>query len=227
MGVRMKQLLDQSLSAKAGQSSDASQRLGLRQGAQRLVFAVMRSPLFLLSATFLLAFVTPAVAQSHQTPEVASASGSTDATLPIVSSDSESISRLSPVTVENRLVLSLEARRVYLYRGEMLVSSYPVAVGTDETPTPQGQFTVQQMVINPIWQSPWTGEVHEPGPDSALGLRWIEFATSDAGAFGFHGTPTLESIGKAASNGCVRMRNEDVVALFDQVGVGTSVTVQP
>ncbi|MEL6161970.1 MAG: L,D-transpeptidase [Cyanobacteria bacterium J06627_32] len=127
----------------------------------------------------------------------------------------------------NRLVLSLRSRRVYLYQGEMLLSSYPVAVGTHETPTPQGEFAVSKMVVNPVWQSPWTGEVHAPGPNSALGLRWIEFASTEAGAFGFHGTPTVESIGQAASNGCVRMYNEDVVALFAQVSVGTPVLVVP
>ncbi len=130
------------------------------------------------------------------------------------------------VVTDSRIVLNLQQRRVYLYKSDMLVSSYPVAVGTAETPTPRGEFSVSQMIENPVWQSPWTGEVHQPGPDSALGLRWIEFATSDKGAFGFHGTPTLDSIGTAASNGCVRMRNEDVVALFSQVGVGTSVTIQ-
>lgn len=127
----------------------------------------------------------------------------------------------------NRLVLSLRSRRVYLYRGGMLLSSYPVAIGASETPTPQGEFVVSKMVENPVWQSPWTGEVHEPGPNSALGLRWIEFASTEAGAFGFHGTPTVESIGQAASNGCVRMYNEDVVALFAQVSVGTPVLVEP
>ncbi|MEL6604059.1 MAG: L,D-transpeptidase [Cyanobacteria bacterium J06614_10] len=127
----------------------------------------------------------------------------------------------------NRLVLSLRSRRVYLYQGDMLVSSYPVAVGTSETPTPQGQFAVSKMVVDPVWQSPWTGEVHPPGPNSALGLRWIEFASTEAGAFGFHGTPTVESIGQAASNGCVRMYNDDVVALFAQVSVGTPVLVVP
>ncbi|KPQ35541.1 MAG: hypothetical protein HLUCCA11_09835 [Phormidesmis priestleyi Ana] len=130
-------------------------------------------------------------------------------------------------TVANgHIVLNLQQRRVYLYSGDMLLSSYPVAVGAAETPTPRGQFAVSQMIVNPVWQSPWTGEVHTPGPNSALGLRWIEFATSEAGAFGFHGTPTLDSIGQAASNGCVRMRNEDVVALFSKVNVGTPVTIQ-
>lgn len=125
----------------------------------------------------------------------------------------------------NRVVLSLRSRRVYLYQGDILLSSYPVAIGTSETPTPQGEFTVSKMVENPVWQSPWTGEVHAPGPNSALGLRWIEFTSNDEGAFGFHGTPTVESIGYAASNGCVRMYNDDVVALFSQVQVGTPVSI--
>ncbi len=132
----------------------------------------------------------------------------------------------SQVAADSRIVLSIRERRLYLYQGDMLVSSYPVAVGTDETPTPQGQFSISHMIVDPVWQSPWTGEVHEAGPNSALGLRWIQFAAGDEGVFGFHGTPTVDSIGKAASNGCVRMRNEDVVALFNQVGVGTAVTVQ-
>lgn len=127
---------------------------------------------------------------------------------------------------DSRIVLSLEARRVYLYKGNMLVSSYPVAVGTEETPTPTGEFTISKMIVDPIWENPWTGEITAPGPDSALGVRWLEFAASEEGAFGFHGTPTIESIGQAASNGCVRLRNEDVVALFSQVSVGTSVIVQ-
>lgn len=164
--------------------------------------------------------ILPAVAQ--QTTPVAT---------PVISADAQVVSQQvaagPSATAENRLVLSLRSRRVYLYQGDMLLSSYPVAIGTAETPTPQGEFTVSKMVENPVWQSPWTGEIHEPGPNSALGLRWIEFASTEAGSFGFHGTPTVESIGKAASNGCVRMYNEDVVALFAQVSVGTPVSVWP
>lgn len=126
-----------------------------------------------------------------------------------------------------RIVLNLSERRVFLYAGETIVSSYPVAVGAANTPTPQGRFTVSQMVIEPIWQNPWTGELHEPGPNTALGLRWIGFTTTEAGSFGFHGTPTLNSIGQAVSNGCVRMRNEDIVTLFSQVRIGTPVEVNP
>ncbi|MGB3788728.1 MAG: L,D-transpeptidase [Phormidesmis sp.] len=127
----------------------------------------------------------------------------------------------------NRIVLDLGDRRVYLYNDSELINSYPVAVGTAETPTPTGEFAVSQLVVNPVWQSPWTGEVRSPGPNSALGLRWIGFASNSEGVFGFHGTPTVESIGQAASNGCVRMHNADVVELFAQVAIGTTVSVVP
>ena len=127
----------------------------------------------------------------------------------------------------NRIVLKLGDRRVYLYNGSELINSYPVAIGTPETPTPTGEFAVTQLVVNPVWQSPWTGEVRSPGPNSALGLRWIGFTSSQNGVFGFHGTPTVESIGHAASNGCVRMHNADVIELFSQVAIGTTVSVVP
>lgn len=124
-----------------------------------------------------------------------------------------------------RVVLRLSERRVYLYEDDEAVASYPVAIGKSSTPTPTGEFKIFQLIENPIWKNPWTGQVTDPGPNSALGLRWIGFAEMPNGVIGFHGTPTLSSIGQAASNGCVRMRNEDVVALFEKLEMGTPVTV--
>lgn len=125
------------------------------------------------------------------------------------------------------VVLRLGQRRVYVYSDEIELASYPVAVGRSDTPTPTGDFQVFEMIENPVWQSPWTGEVHRSGADSALGLRWIGFARMPNGVIGFHGTPTVASIGHAASNGCVRLRNEHVLQLFSQVQIGMSVRVEP
>lgn len=125
------------------------------------------------------------------------------------------------------LVLKLGQRRVYVHRGEEILASYPVAIGRADTPTPTGEFEVFQMIEDPVWQNPWTGEVLLPGANSALGLRWIAFVEMPNGVIGFHGTPTVSSIGRAASNGCVRMHNADVVALFEQVEIGTTVIVEP
>jgi lipoprotein-anchoring transpeptidase ErfK/SrfK len=124
------------------------------------------------------------------------------------------------------LVLRLGERRVYIFEREHLLASYPVAIGAPDTPTPIGEFTIFQMIENPIWQSPWTGEIHQPGANSALGLRWIGFAELPGGVIGFHGTPTVSSVGRAASNGCVRLRNEDVLALFEYVQIGMTVIVE-
>ncbi|NEQ40195.1 MAG: L,D-transpeptidase [Okeania sp. SIO3I5] len=126
-----------------------------------------------------------------------------------------------------RVVLRLGERRVYVYEGEKEIASYPVAVGKAGWETPTGNFKVIQLVENPQWQNPWTGEVMPAGPNTALGLRWIGFWTDGKDTIGFHGTPTVESIGYAASHGCVRMYNEDVVNLFKKVQVGTEVVVEP
>lgn len=126
-----------------------------------------------------------------------------------------------------RLVLRLGERRVYVYHGNQTVASYPVAVGKPGWETPTGEFTVIQKIENPVWENPWTGEVRQPGANSALGMRWIGFWTDGTDTIGFHGTPTVNSIGQAASHGCVRMRNEHVVALFEQVEIGTVVVVEP
>lgn len=127
----------------------------------------------------------------------------------------------------DRIVLRLGERRVYVYDDEQVLDSFPVAIGAPGTPTPTGEFEVFQMVEDPVWQSPWTGEVFEAGANSALGLRWIGFAEMSNGIIGFHGTPTVSSIGQAASNGCVRLRNEDVLALFSYVQIGMVVAVEP
>jgi lipoprotein-anchoring transpeptidase ErfK/SrfK len=133
----------------------------------------------------------------------------------------------APQDLTVHLVLKLGQRQVYVYRGEKVLAKYPVAIGRPSAPTPTGSFQVFEMVVNPAWQSPWTGEVEAPGPDGSLGLRWIGFTRLSGGVIGFHGTPNVASIGRAVSHGCVRMRNEDVVKLFAQIKVGTPVRVEP
>ena len=126
-----------------------------------------------------------------------------------------------------RLVIKLSDRRVYVYQGDRLEISYPIAVGKAGWETPTGTYQVRQMIRNPSWQHPWTGQVIPPGPDNPLGTRWISFWTDGRNQIGFHGTPNEELVGKAVSHGCIRMRNRDVQALFEEVNIGTPVVVQP
>lgn len=124
------------------------------------------------------------------------------------------------------IVLDLTKRRVYAYKDQEVLASYPVAVGKKGWETPKGKFKVIQMVKNPVWKNPWNGKVAAPGPNSPLGERWIGFWTNGKDTIGFHGTPTIKSIGRAASHGCVRMFNNDVKALYEILTLGTPVTVK-
>jgi hypothetical protein len=135
--------------------------------------------------------------------------------------------RYMPQDTRINLLLKLEHRKVYVFAGQKLLASFPVAIGRPGFPTPTGEFEVFEMITNPSWKNPWTGEVETPGADGSLGLRWIGFTEMSNGVIGFHGTPNVASIGQAASHGCVRMRNEDVVRLYDLVQIGTPVRVEP
>ena len=116
----------------------------------------------LLTTALLTTQVTPAVAV-ERTPEQA-----------------ENARAIAPFpeniqTLPLNLVLSLSARRVSVYRGDMLIASYAVAVGREGWNTPTGQFSVFQKQVNPAWEHPFTGQVMPPGPDNPLGDRWIGF----------------------------------------------------
>lgn len=128
---------------------------------------------------------------------------------------------------DTRLVIRLRDRRVYVYHRNQLKTSYPIAVGKAGWETPKGNFKVIEMQRNPAWQHPWKGTIIPPGPENPLGARWIGFWTDGKNYIGFHGTPQENLVGQAVSHGCIRMRNKDVLALYAQVGVGTSVTVEP
>lgn len=132
------------------------------------------------------------------------------------------------VTQPLRLEISLSRRQVTLYYQNRPIKSYPVAVGRKGWETPTGNFQVIEMIQNPKWIHPFTGEAIPGGdPENPLGHYWIGFWTNGKDWIGLHGTPNPESVGKAASHGCIRMHNKDVEELFHQVNVGTPVTVVP
>ncbi len=134
-----------------------------------------------------------------------------------------------PPAVEQpvELVLQLNERQLYVYRGDALVTTFPVAIGKTGWETPTGNFEVSYMLENPGWTNPFTGELMPPGPENPLGERWIAFWTDGRNEIGFHGTPNRHSIGQAVSHGCVRLYNEHIRELYELVTPGTGVTVLP
>ncbi len=126
---------------------------------------------------------------------------------------------------ETRLLLNLKKRRVFVYQGQKIIASYPGAIGRRGWETPTGQFRVIQMVREPVWEHPLTGQLVPSGKNNPLGARWLGFWTDGENFIGFHGTPPENLIGRAVCHGCVRMRDRDIKALFEKVQIGTSVIV--
>jgi L,D-transpeptidase ErfK/SrfK len=117
-----------------------------------------------------------------------------------------------------RIIVSIPDRKLVLMRGDRIVRVYNVAVGKSSTPSPQGEFHIANRVPNPTWYGP--DKVVGPGKENPLGTRWLGLGYR---GYGIHGTNVPSSIGKAASHGCIRMRQHDIEELFDLVDVGTTV----
>jgi lipoprotein-anchoring transpeptidase ErfK/SrfK len=117
-----------------------------------------------------------------------------------------------------RLIVSVPDRKIVLIEDGQVLKIYPIAVGKRSTPSPAGSFHIASRVVNPAWYQP--GRMVEPGPANPLGTRWMGLGYK---GYGIHGTNMPNSIGRSASHGCIRMRNQDVEELFELVEVGDPV----
>ena len=141
--------------------------------------------------------------------------------------------RVTTQDVEQRygtaIIVNRGAFSLTLYKHLKPARSYPIAVGQIGLETPAGLYHVQNKAVNPAWNVPdrdWAGDLAGkviPGgaPDNPLKARWLGIFD---GA-GIHGTDAINSIGTAASHGCIRMRIPDVIELYEEVPVGAPVYI--
>jgi murein L,D-transpeptidase YcbB/YkuD len=122
--------------------------------------------------------------------------------------------RRDTATQRLTLELNIPAFRLDVRDSAALVRSYTVAIGMRRYKTPTGEFEIARIIWNPWWYPPdaeWAANdtVTPPGPSNPMGKVKLMFN----GPYYLHGTPTVSSLGHAASHGCVRMRNDDAVEL--------------
>ena len=146
---------------------------------------------------------------------------------PGLSLDLQTALNPNPLAWRSELIVDLSDRQVYLVQDGVQVANYEIAVGQAGWETPTGQFHVINMLTDPVWQHPFTGEIFPSGAENPLGSRWISFWTDGVHQIGFHGTNQDDLIGQAVSHGCIRMRDGDVQAIYNQVTIGTPVLIQP
>jgi len=128
------------------------------------------------------------------------------------------------------IVISTSERALYLTLGNGRALRYRVAVAKRGMQW-YGTRYIDGKYVNPAWSPPPEVRrdfpdmkvVYEGGaPDNPMGVRAL---TLTGGEYAIHGTNRPNSVGRFASYGCFRMHNEDIVDLYERVGVGTPVIV--
>jgi lipoprotein-anchoring transpeptidase ErfK/SrfK len=143
--------------------------------------------------------------------------------------------------------VSIRDQRLTLMEDETPIRSYPVStsrfgIGTEEgsMKTPTGRFRVAEKIggglpTDAVFQSRVPLKSDDPLPpteDLVMSrILWLDGldeqnANTRNRFIYIHGTKHEDKIGNPASHGCVRMRNADVVELFDLVDEGAHVTIE-
>lgn len=145
--------------------------------------------------------------------------------LPVQPNQSTGWIRAEDVTVTSTTVeirIFIEERELELWDGDELILTAPVALGTPETPTPPGLYSITD---------PLDSTHNDTGVYGAyaLGLSgFSEVLETFNGAppqLAIHGTNEPDLIGQYVSNGCIRLHNEDVVSVVEHTTLGTPVHI--
>jgi lipoprotein-anchoring transpeptidase ErfK/SrfK len=127
--------------------------------------------------------------------------------------------RVVPLTA--RIVVDLSDRRVTLFNQGRRVLSATAAIGTSATPTPTGRYYVNQRLIPANSSGPFG-----PGAIGISAFSEVLTGWTQGGPIAIHGTNRPELLGRAVSNGCIRIRNDLLVRIFRRAYAGTPVTVR-
>jgi lipoprotein-anchoring transpeptidase ErfK/SrfK len=130
-------------------------------------------------------------------------------------------SQVSVEKVSTRILVDLSQKRVTLYKNGRRVLSSIAAIGAPATPTPTGRFYVNQRLIPTDKGGPFG-----PGALGVSAFSNVLTGWTQGGPIAIHGTNAPWSIGKAVSNGCVRVPNPVLQKLFDQALSGTPVLIR-
>lgn len=141
---------------------------------------------------------------------------------------------IPPRSGNRGVVINIPEMRLYLFPEktnpgeEVVVHTWPIGIGTEETPSPVGPFRITSKDENPTWNVPDSiyrtmdppkRRVVGPGPDNPLGAYRMRLSK---GLYAIHGTDSPWSIGRLTTHGCIRLYPEDIDELFQMVRIGTT-----
>ncbi|CDL80830.1 L,D-transpeptidase family protein [Xenorhabdus szentirmaii] len=144
---------------------------------------------------------------------------------------------LLPDTPREGIIINLAELRLYYFpKGKNHVVVYPIGIGQLGRDTPTMTTSVSQLIKNPTW-TPTTNirkdyasrgiilpAVVPAGPDNPMGDFALRLSAG-RGEYLIHGTNANFGIGMRVSSGCIRLRPDDIEALFRTVPKGTRVQI--
>lgn len=135
----------------------------------------------------------------------------------------------SGAAAEGSIIVNTRQNKLYLVLGNGKAVMYRIASAKKGFEW-KGTHKVSAKAKWPSWRPPQEMRKRRPdlpvfmagGPDNPLGARALYLGST---IYRIHGTNEPSSIGKAASSGCIRMLNQDVTELYQNVKLGAVVTV--
>jgi lipoprotein-anchoring transpeptidase ErfK/SrfK len=134
--------------------------------------------------------------------------------------------RTSQVIVKEndyRVDVSRSAHQLRVYKDDKLQKTYPVAIGTADTPTPGGTYFIRVLLKPPNPNGDYGPYAYGLSGFSAV----LTTFNGGDGVIGMHGTNEPQVIGHDASHGCIRLRNADITDLVTRFNLhlGTPVRI--
>ncbi|HAK91178.1 L,D-transpeptidase family protein [Massilia timonae] len=141
------------------------------------------------------------------------------------------VSGKQPLAPAAKVVVRDSTKTLQLYdAGGQLLAQYPVSTGSKRDPLPIGNWKINGVHANPVYNyNPklfWDAKPGDsktqikPGPNNPVGVMWIDLSKPH---YGIHGTPVPGHVGKTESHGCIRLTNWSAAEVGAVVGEDTDV----
>jgi lipoprotein-anchoring transpeptidase ErfK/SrfK len=144
----------------------------------------------------------------------------------------EGFAQPNPAFANRKLYVDTKERFLLIYDGKQLVAEFPITPGSTTLPAPLGLWKILGIATMPVFRHDEgvlqhgvkSGQFFDlpPGPNNPVGILWMGLNKPHVG---IHGTNNPETIGRAASHGCIRTANWDAARVKELVSVGNPVSI--
>ena len=144
----------------------------------------------------------------------------------------EGFAEKKPEFANRKIYIDTKDRFLLIYDDKQLVAEFPITPGSSTLPAPMGLWKILGIATLPVFRHDEGVLQHgekssvfynlPPGPNNPVGVLWMGLNKPHVG---IHGTNNPETIGRAASHGCIRTANWDAARVRELVTVGNAVSI--